>query len=216
MVKIPEFVYQGVPLIDRRDLNLNIPVGAPNVQPTPAQQGDELSHLVIAEQEFSVPTTTFEGPSVTLSDAEWYAKMFPGMVLDPLFAQAAPVIVTNQEDDVSIFDDLGDVFVEKVRQEVLGQPSQPLYNQDPGAVGPTVAVGGPGLPPPGMGGQIVCAPEGPAPVWKKVCGIYKWVIPKRRRRRALLSEGDYNALLRIENLKVNKNMTAAIAKALTR
>lgn len=53
-------------------------------------------------------------------------------------------------------------------------------------------------------------------VYKKVCGVYKWVKPGRRRRRDLLTERDYNALLRIQSLKVNQNMTIAIAKALSR
>ncbi len=53
-------------------------------------------------------------------------------------------------------------------------------------------------------------------VYKKVCGVWKWVKPKRRRRKVLLTESDYNGLLRIESLKVNKNMTVAIAKTLSR
>lgn len=53
-------------------------------------------------------------------------------------------------------------------------------------------------------------------VYKKVCGVYKWVKPKRRRRRKLLTDADFNALLRIQALKVNQNMTIAIAKALGR
>ncbi len=53
-------------------------------------------------------------------------------------------------------------------------------------------------------------------VMKKVCGQWRWIKPKRRRRKVLLTESDYNGLLRIESLKVNKNMTIAIAKALSR
>lgn len=53
-------------------------------------------------------------------------------------------------------------------------------------------------------------------VYKKVCGQWKWVKPKRRRRKTLLTESDYNALLRIQSLKVNSNMTIAIAKTLAR
>lgn len=53
-------------------------------------------------------------------------------------------------------------------------------------------------------------------VYKKVCGEYRWVKQKRRRRRQLLTESDFNALLRIQALKVNTNMTIAIAKALGR
>lgn len=53
-------------------------------------------------------------------------------------------------------------------------------------------------------------------VYKKVCGVYKWVKPSRRRRKKLLTDADFNALLRIQALKVNTNMTIAIAKALGR
>ncbi len=53
-------------------------------------------------------------------------------------------------------------------------------------------------------------------VYKKVCGEYKWIKPKRRRRKVLLTESDYNSLLRIQSLKVNQNMTVALAKTLAR
>jgi len=63
-----------------------------------------------------------------------------------------------------------------------------------------------------------CEPDDPMKgyVMKKVCGQWRWIKPKRRRRKPLLTESDYNALLRIESLKVNKNMTVAIAKTLSR
>jgi len=38
-------------------------------------------------------------------------------------------------------------------------------------------------------GAASCA-NGASPVWKKVCGQYKWVYPKRRRRKRLASKGD--------------------------
>lgn len=53
-------------------------------------------------------------------------------------------------------------------------------------------------------------------VYKKVCGQYRWVRQKHRRRKRLLTDADFNALLRIQALKVNGNMTIAIAKALGR
>lgn len=63
-----------------------------------------------------------------------------------------------------------------------------------------------------------CEPNDPMQgyVMKKVCGQWRWVKPKRRRRKVLLTEADYNGLLRIESLKVNKNMTIALGKALSR
>lgn len=53
-------------------------------------------------------------------------------------------------------------------------------------------------------------------VYKKVCGQYKWVKQKRRRRRKLLTDSDYNGLLKLQTLKNNANMNIAIAKALGR
>ncbi len=52
--------------------------------------------------------------------------------------------------------------------------------------------------------------------YKKSCGEWRWIKSSRRRRRVLLTESDYNSLLRVETLKVNHNMTIAIAKALGR
>jgi len=53
-------------------------------------------------------------------------------------------------------------------------------------------------------------------VYKKVCGQYKWVKQKHRRRRKLLTDSDYNGLLKLQTLKNNANMNIAIAKALGR
>lgn len=53
-------------------------------------------------------------------------------------------------------------------------------------------------------------------VYKKHCGEYRWVKQSRRRRKKLLTDADFNALLRIQALKVNTNMTIAIAKAIGR
>lgn len=89
--------------------------------------------------------------------------------------------------------------------------------------GPTVASGGgiggggiPNLPVSMEGGS--CEPEDPMQgyVMKKVCGQWRWIKPKRRRRRALLTETDYNSLLKLQTLKVNSNMNIAIAKAIGR
>jgi len=82
---------------------------------------------------------------------------------------------------------------------------------------PPTGIGGAGIPnlPTTFGS---CEPDDPMKgyVMKKVCGQWRWIKPKRRRRKPLLTESDYNALLRIESLKVNKNMTVAIAKTLSR
>lgn len=73
----------------------------------------------------------------------------------------------------------------------------------PATIGTAVITGNgcnlpPGPPPPpggcGMNG------EGPQPVWKKVCGVYKWVYPKRRRRRQLLTRSDAAGLAQLKGI----------------
>jgi len=65
---------------------------------------------------------------------------------------------------------------------------------------------GNGLPPPGppappnggFMGNGNC--DGPSPVWKKVCGAYKWVYPKRRRRKQLLTKTDATGLAQLKGI----------------
>lgn len=53
-------------------------------------------------------------------------------------------------------------------------------------------------------------------VYKKVCGEYRWVKQKRRRRRQLLTNRDYNDLLKIATLPNKDNIKIALAKSLGR
>lgn len=53
-------------------------------------------------------------------------------------------------------------------------------------------------------------------VYKKVCGEYRWVRQKRRRRRQLLTNRDYNDLLKIATLPNKDNIKIALAKSLGR
>lgn len=69
-----------------------------------------------------------------------------------------------------------------------------------------------GLP----GGDFVRNPPtqcgGAAPVYKKVCGAYKWVFPKRRRRKQLLTNSDAAGLAKLKGLVgVGKTMDCWIA-----
>jgi len=68
----------------------------------------------------------------------------------------------------------------------------------------------PGPPPPPGGNGMNC--DGPQPVWKKVCGVYKWVYPKRRRRRQLLTRTDAAGLAQLKGIVgVGKTMDTWIA-----
>lgn len=53
---------------------------------------------------------------------------------------------------------------------------------------------------------------GPSPVYKKVCGEYRWVYPKRRRRKALVTSGDAKGLATLKGIVgVGKTMDTWIA-----
>lgn len=72
--------------------------------------------------------------------------------------------------------------------------------------------GGIGIP----GGDFV--PNPPAdcgrgsPVYKKVCGEYKWVYPKRKRRKALVTKSDAQGLATLKGIVgVGKTMDTWIA-----
>jgi len=132
--------------------------------------------------------------------------------------------VLKGAEGVSIINDvvdlLGDIFTDDPDSgwwDTMGRPPPPAV-MTPAPV--VIQGGGGGVPPPPPGYPMAaagsCGPSGPQPVYKQVCGVYKWVTPKRRRRRQLLTDSDYDSLLKLQTLKVNSNMTAAISKALTR
>ena len=62
----------------------------------------------------------------------------------------------------------------------------------------------------GVPGPGIFTPEAPAatcggasPVYKKVCGQYKWVQPKRRRRKRLATQGDLKDLAALKGILGN-------------
>lgn len=135
------------------------------------------------------------------------------VLADPIF-DTDILFEEPQEDDVAWIDDLGQLV--GIAAPFLGgsTPAPQVYTTGYDPSEPVLANGGTS----GPGAPVTfanCAP-GASPVWKKVCGEYKWVTPKRRRRRQLLTNRDYDDLLKLQTIKVNANMTAAISKALTR
>ncbi len=229
------------PWLDRRDLPgppaspiIEFPVGPPELYPLP-QPGDELFDVVPGPRPPpTIPVKIVHPPPVpfprrshvvepprTLPPLDWRR---PGASWEEIQAGRAGLIDAGATPGIvagepmpsgNFFDDLGDVAVEYIDNLVNPGQAPPLY--------PDSFNDFPNLPPlqgPVQPGQVIqptsCAPSGPSPVWKKVCGQYKWVYPKSRRRRALLTERDYNSLLKLQTLKVNQNMTVAIAKALSR
>ncbi len=128
---------------------------------------------------------------------------------DPVQAE----VVTNEEEGVSIINDVlagistaADIYA---TVQTAGAPVNLVQSGTGAAVQPGVVLE--------SQASIAAnaATKGMVYSPRANCGRGGW-IKRRRRRRQLLSESDYNALLRIETLKVNKNMTMAIGKALTR
>lgn len=83
----------------------------------------------------------------------------------------------------------------------FGAPTIPVGSPAP----VPVVIGGSGMPPlppgpPPPPGGCGMNGEGPQPVWKKVCGVYKWVYPKRRRRRQLLTRSDAAGLAQLKGI----------------
>lgn len=65
-----------------------------------------------------------------------------------------------------------------------------------------ISPGGMG-PPPG-GGGVSCRTEcGPYPVLKRVCGEYRWVYPKKKRRKQLFTQRDAAQLSSLLNIAGN-------------
>lgn len=97
--------------------------------------------------------------------------------------------------------DWGDIF-SGVVDVIQGQP----YGGNQPAAGGFVP-GGIGIPP-GPGTLITAAGEIDPKTGKLKC--------KRRRRRRLLTEGDFNDLMRIATLPNNQNVRTALAKGIGR
>jgi hypothetical protein len=105
--------------------------------------------------------------------------------------------------------DLGTQFI----QTKYAQPAQlaaPVFTPGVPAMGPAVAAGaataaaaaaGVGLP---FVDVIPGAPDsrcgGGKPVYKYHCGEYKWVFPKRRRRKALATQSDLRSLAALKGV----------------
>jgi len=112
------------------------------------------------------------------------------------------------------FDDLGDLGVEYLGQTLFG-------GNQPAGLSPNVVTSGAGTYNPtlgvGVGGSPPINPQTGQPYKNMLYNprTGKWTRCRRRRRK-LLTDSDFNGLLKIQTLKVNNNMSIAIAKALSR
>lgn len=205
-----DWVFDQLPLIDRRDTAF--PVGDRTL-PTVVEPRSSIPQLV--PEVVRTPTSEvfdpiIEGfPVVPLSDADWLIKMGlpPARVANTLF------IEQKEETDVGVFSDIYDTVDVLSGGWLPGGPVDPWDN--PGVLNfPTTTTPAP-IPPPGpsvvrvgpdgstMPGQFQVGgscEQGPYPVWKRVCGQYKWVMPKRRRRKQLATKGDIKSLAALKGV----------------
>lgn len=121
--------------------------------------------------------------------------------------------ITDFFTDIAI--GVGSAYINRPPQIPVGLPAGMGYPPGGGFALPTTPVfqeeGILGIP----GGDFVANPPktcGATPVYKKVCGVYKWVIPKRKRRKQLLTNSDAAGLAKLKGIMgCGKSMEVWIA-----
>lgn len=134
----------------------------------------------------------------------------------------APRAIPSDEEEEDNTVDLGDIAVIgktalDIYKEVksLGDASTPTFNPED-FVGPLPApTGGPPVSIPSNGGTPTLIPDGMASCYYYDPVKGKWVR-RRRRRRRLLTESDFNDLMRIATLPAKENVKVALFKAIGR
>ncbi len=164
-------------------------------------------------------------PWISQGNGRWTYYWPDGTITTSLSEEGVRTIAREQgipsplgeEDDVTIFEDIWDVIDENVGG-VLPGGTPPFWEQPPGYSPP------PRIPPPTNFPAPAPAPMppgappmqnqqcGPWPVQKRVCGVYKWVYPKRRRRKQLVTRSDIKGLAALKGvLGAGKAMETWIA-----
>jgi hypothetical protein len=143
-----------------------------------------------------------------LSDKAWFERMNPGQTYRPPVSQA-PIIAPPSPTGVSKSMDLGALISDLGSQYITAKYAPTPFMPPPIPAGPAIAAGvgaaaasmGVGLPfvdvIPGMPDAKAC---GGRPVYKYHCGEYKWVYPKRRRRKALATQSDLRGLAALKGV----------------
>lgn len=145
-----------------------------------------------------------------------HASDYPGLV-------GTSSVETGGGDGVGILGDIYDIVDESLGGLLPGgvapffqSPTPPAYLPPPGLMAAGGAIGA--VPPQAVtygGGAVpamgACDPS-TGMVYKKVCGQYKWVKQKRRRRRSLATNGDIQKLSALKGVLGNgKALQAWIA-----
>jgi hypothetical protein len=199
--------------------SLNLPVGygglpsilAPSTRlsdlataPVPAPQ----SPLPPQIDRRDIPLPQTGAPKLPLSDQAWFERMNPGQTYRPPVS-AAPIIAPPSPTGVSKSMDLGalisDLGTQYIQSRFAPPPAAPLFPAAVPAIaagaGAVAAAAGVGLP---FVDVIPGAPDSSCgrgkPVYKYHCGEYKWVYPKRRRRKALATQSDLRGLAALKGV----------------
>ena len=145
-----------------------------------------------------------------LNDDEWYRQLF-GKDRPPVGMAAPQTIVGETPVDLGDIYDVIDGSLGGVLPGGVPLGSVPITGGVPGAV--SAYVGTPAAPVVTTAqGQAPASCGGGAPVYKKVCGEYRWVYPKRRRRKKLATKSDITALAQLKGvLGMGKAMETWIA-----
>ena len=163
-------------------------------------------HETEDRRDMTVPTQNPDGTWNPGGGTERFAKQILGIPVQPL-----PVLQAQLQEEA--MSDLGDVFV-GVLEEIAGSnpwvqaatTGYEIYNQAQAANDPVMQAPTPTVVTTGAAPMSNCPPPppppytGPQPVYKKVCGVYKWVYPKRRRRKALVTKQDIAGLSQLKGV----------------
>ncbi len=215
--------------------HVDVSLGDVFIFPPTTDTGEQLSDLVISEAGAGTPEILSQAGSEPVSqdgafggwhDAAqtmYYTWENGVMVLKsvnsapPNLTLQQPATTTAEEPGMASWEDLGDLGLEWVKTQLGLGPDYSYSGTLPAittagtATATATGSGGAGM------GMPPINPTTGQPYrnlkWDPWKG--KWVRCRRRRRK-LLTESDYNALLKIQTLKNNSNMNVAIAKALGR
>ncbi len=203
-----DWVFDQLPLIDRRDSQISV---GPREFPPMVGSGQSIPELV--PEVIRETTSEIFGEAMPLSDEAWFKQMFP----DKIYAAPAPLYIEQkpEETDVGVFSDIYDQIDTGWGGMLPGgvppfwdSPTLGIPNIGPSSMPsplpmPTtspVIIGPDGSTLPGQFQKGGSCEGGPYPVWKRVCGTYKWVMPKRRRRKQLATKGDIKSLAALKGV----------------
>lgn len=194
-------------LIDPQYGRIDVPVG-PRILPPLDISGPGIPQLVpeiAAPSQAGIPEEIDrrDKPNMPLSNEDWLIKM--GMA--PAVTVLPQPLFGDEGEGMSVFEDWYDAADRLAGGWLPGGPVSP-FDVTPPLTGFWPPSATPAAPPVGAPPMPIATPgpmmdpcnPGPSPVYKKVCGIYKWVYPKRRRRKALATRTDIKSLAALKGV----------------